>query len=129
MRDDYHREVRRLRDRIEELEAENAMLLGDREREALRMPPDWPRLTGCETRTFAMLLQREWVAEDAILTVSPGRSTSDRWAATYIFRIRRKLAPFGVVIRNDYRKNYSLQDRMKWRALLLRGGAPAEAAA
>jgi DNA-binding response OmpR family regulator len=80
------------------------------------------RLTAAESRVLRMLIQRETCGHYTlhVASVPPGGVTTDsdpEVVKVHICRLRKKLAPYGVVISNRFAIGYYLDHEMKQRLL------------
>ena len=95
-----------LRDRIEHLERE--MFSGD-----LLWPVEWC-LTGSEARVVGLLLARPFARKDQIMTALYRDLHRDEAEAkivdVFACKIRKKLTPFGVVIRTIWGVGYAIDE-------------------
>jgi DNA-binding response OmpR family regulator len=92
-------DTQRLQDRIEELE----QLLGM----APTLPRPW-RLTPREARLFGLLMKHAVLSADFIIAAIWGgdAGTSDKSLEVLVFKLRRKLAPAGIVINTEWSTGY-----------------------
>lgn len=71
--------------------------------------PDWlPKLTPLEEQTLRMLMRRSLLTQDAFRTLRPDADTDGNNMRVHVFRIRRKLKPFGVRIESLWGRGYAL---------------------
>ena len=107
-------------DRVAMLEAENAELRGrieHLEREMfsgdLLWPVEWC-LTGSEARVVGLLLARNFARKDQIMTALYRDLNRDEAEAkivdVFVCKIRRKLTPFGILIRTIWGVGYAIDE-------------------
>jgi DNA-binding response OmpR family regulator len=98
--------IEELRDRVEELET----LLGIKTK-----IPDAYKLSPTEQKFVGILLRRKVANTEMLLTAIYGGLTdrSPHIVGVNIMNIRRKLAPWGVTIKNQWGRGYYLDDEAR----------------
>lgn len=122
-------DVRKLEDRIEELEAENAWL---REQvtvpAAYHLPLKW-RLTKSEGTVLWVIISRPLATKEAIAMTLYGARDEPadplKIVDVFVCKIRRKLEPFGIHVLTSWGRGYYFEpaDRECLRKQLLNGNA------
>lgn len=110
---DIAKENARLRDRVDELE-ETVRQLRALASEARPLPQWVPYLTRREETMLRLFLARESVSIEAMETViHDGDAKSYNLLSVYVFKLRSKLAKFGVTIKTLHGRGYSLTPESK----------------
>ena len=112
--------VKRLRDENEELH-EKVRQLEQVLRPPFIAPYEW-HLTEYETIILSSLLSAKFISKErlfASLYSDYNEPPSGNVLSVFVVTLRKKLSPFGVVIKNLWGRGYYLEDLEQWRSRLL----------
>lgn len=112
--------VKRLRDENEELH-EQIRQLEQVLRPPFIAPYEW-HLTKYETKILSSLLSAKFISKERLLVSlysHYNEPPSYRVLDVFMVKLRKKLSPFGVVIKTVWGRGYLLEDLEQWRSLLL----------
>ena len=111
-------ELRLLRDENADLRERVAYLESGFRADDLSLPNEW-RLSPSERRIFGRILQTPLATKDAIMAAIYYDRPNDEpdWPIlnVLVFRMRRKLAPFGIDIKNYFGRGYALSPNVRAR--------------
>lgn len=110
MPDNSHARIRQLEDEIEILKD----ALADR---AVMLPPEW-KLSAREAEVFRIMIKRNVTRIATFMAALYSDRLDppeDKIVSVYIFKMRRKLKPFGIEIRAVRGVGYALDERTRER--------------